>query len=322
MEEYRKDDHSEHAEHWEDRAPSKVTRWLVILGVVFFAAALFGVGYAYQQNMAISDLTVQNQSLHSTIDQMRAQIASMTDKVNQMAAAPPAPAAPAAAPASTGPTGARRSSVSGSATQDRRIRQLQTKLDDQQKQLKEAQDQIASTKTGFEARLGSTREELNGSIAKTHEELVALEQRGERSYYEFDLRKTKSFQREGPIGVSLRKVDTRHQSYDLVMLVDDHQLWKRKVDLYEPIWLHQSGLPQPVQVVVNQINKDHIHGYVSAPKYRESELASTNSQPTPDSSSSSASAPSSPSPSRPVTPTPTTSPSSTAATPPQQTSAY
>ena len=43
MEEYRKDDHSEHAEHWEDRSPSKVTRWLVILSVVLLAGALFGV---------------------------------------------------------------------------------------------------------------------------------------------------------------------------------------------------------------------------------------------------------------------------------------
>jgi len=316
MEEYRKDDHTE---HWEDRAPSRVTRWLVILSVVLLAAALFGVGYAYQQNMAISDLTVQNQALHSTIDQMRMQLASMTDKINQMAT-PPAPAAAAAAPASTGEAAAKRASANAPSAQDRRIRQLQTKLDDQQKQLKEAQDEIASTKTDFEGRLGSTREELSGSIAKTHEELVGLEKRGERSYYEFDLRKSKGFQREGPIGVSLRKADTRHQSYDLVMLVDDHELRKRNVDLYEPIWLHQTGLPQPVQVVVNQINKDHIHGYVSAPKFRESELASSdNPQPTSISTSSSASAPSSPSASRPATPTPATSPSSTAATPPQQT---
>jgi len=316
MEEYRKDDHTE---HWEDRAPSRVTRWLVILSVMLLAAALFGVGYAYQQNMAISDLTVQNQSLHSTIDQMRIQIASMTDKINQMAT-PPSPAAP---PANTGQAGARRASASAPSAEDRRIRQLQTKLDDQQKQLKAAQDEIAGAKTDFEGRLGSTCEKLNGSIAKTHEELVALEKRGERSYYEFDLRKSKSFQHEGPIGVSLRKADTKHQSYDLVMLVDDHELWKRKVDLYEPIWLHQSDQPQPVQVVVNQINKDHIHGYVSAPKYRESELASSdNLPPTSISPFSSASAPSSPSPSRPVTPTPTTSPSSTTATPPQQTSAY
>jgi cell division septation protein DedD len=290
---------------------------------VLFAAALFGVGYAYQQNLAIADLTMQNQSLHSTVEQMRTQIASMTDRINQLATAAPTPAVPAAAPAGTGQTGAKRASANASSAQDRRIRPLQMKLDDQQKQLKEAQDLIASTKTDFEGRLGSTREELNGSIAKTHEQLVALEKLGERSYYEFDLRKAKSFQREGPIGVSLRKADPKHQSYDLVMLVDDHELWKRKVDLYEPIWLHQSGLLQPVQVVVNEINKDHIHGYVSAPRCRESELTSSNNvQPTSISTSSSASAPSLPSPSRQTTPTATTSPSSTSATPPQQTSAY
>jgi len=59
-----------------------------------------------------------------------------------------------------------------------------------------------------------------------------------------------------------------------MMLVDDHELSKKKVDLYEPIWLHQGEMPQPVQVVVNKIDKGHIHGYVSAPKYKESELAS------------------------------------------------
>jgi hypothetical protein len=31
--------------------------------------------------------------------------------------------------------------------------------------------------------------------------------------------------------------------------------------------------PQPVQLVINGIGKDHIHGYVSAPKYSQSELA-------------------------------------------------
>ena len=32
--------------------------------------------------------------------------------------------------------------------------------------------------------------------------------------------------------------------------------------------------PQPVEVVINEISKDHIHGYVSAPKYSKSELVS------------------------------------------------
>ncbi len=149
----------------------------------------------------------------------------------------------------------------------------------QQKQLNQTEDEISGTRSDLEGKLGSTRDELNGSIARTHDELVALEKRGERSYYEFDLSRTKEFQREGPIQISLRKADSKHQSYDLMMLVDDHQLSKKKVDLYEPIWLHEADQPQPVQIVVNQIDKNHVHGYISAPKYRESELASNAAQP-------------------------------------------
>src|SRR6266853_500643 len=261
---------------WEDRAPAPTTRWLVILGLLFFAAAIFGGGYAYQQSTVTSDLTAQNQALHSTIDQMRNQMGSLTAKLDQMSTPPRAQAPDAGAPA------ARRKTSGSSAAQERRMKQVQSQIAEQRKQLKDTQDQLAAAKTDLESKLGSTRDELNGSIARTHEELVGLEKRGERSYFEFDLTKSKGFQREGPIQLSLRKADSKHQSFDLMMLVDDHQLSKKKVDLYEPIWLHQSDRPQPVQVVVNKIEKDHIHGYVSAPKYKESELASNATQPPAD----------------------------------------
>ena len=252
---------------WEDRAPAVTTRWLVILGVVLFVAAIFGAGYAYQQSMATADLAAENQSLHATVDQMSNQIGAMTAKLNQMSTPSPAQTPAAGSPA------AKRAASAGSATQDRRMKQVQSQLAEQQKQLKDTQDQVAIAKSDLEGKLGSTRDELNGSIARTHEELMRLEQRGERRYYEFDLSKSKGFQREGPIQISLRKADSKHQSYDLMMLVDDHQLSKKKVDLYEPIWLHQSDQPQPVQIVVNKIEKDHVQGYVSAARYKDQQLS-------------------------------------------------
>ena len=261
---------------WEGGAPATTTRWLVILGLLFLAAAIFGGGYAYQQSVATSDLTVQNRALHATIDQMRSQIGTLTAKLDQISAPPPARVPVSEAPA------AKRATSPSSAVQDRRMKQVQSQLAQQQKQLKDTQDQLAAAKSDLEGKLGSTRDELNGSIARTHEELVALEKRGERKYYEFDLSKSKDFQREGPIQISLRKADSKHQSYDLMMLVDDHQLSKKKVNLYEPIWLHQSDQPQPVQVVVNKIDKNTIHGYVSAARYRESDLASNATQPSAD----------------------------------------
>jgi cell division protein FtsB len=289
METNRNDDRNEERveKKWEGRAPATTTRWLVILGLLFLTAAIFGGQYAYQQSMATSDLSVQNQALHTTIDQMRNQIGTLTAKLDQINAPPPAQSPAASAPA------ANRATSPSSAAQDRRMKQVQSQLARQQKQLKETQDRLTAAKSDLEGQLGSTRDELNGSIAKTHEELVGLEKRGERKYYEFDLSKSKDFQREGPIQISLRKADSKHQSYDLMMLVDDYQLSKKKVDLYEPIWLHQTGQPQPVQVVVNKIDKNAIHGYVSAARYRDSDLASNATQPAADMTSRTISTPTS-----------------------------
>ena len=72
-----------------------------------------------------------------------------------------------------------------------------------------------------------------------------------------------------------RKADTKHKNYDLEMIVDDNQMSKKRVNLYEPIWIHTENESQPVQIVVNRIEKNLIHGYVSAPKYKPSELATS-----------------------------------------------
>lgn len=259
--------------------PAATTRRLAILSVILFGAAVFAAAYALEQSAAVAQLKQQNQTMSSAETQLQSQLDALTAKVAQMAAPPPAPSA-AEAPASgaaapgTEKSMARRSGAASGSGQDRRLKQMQSQLAKQQQDLKQTRDDLASARSDLEGKLGSTRDELNGSIARTHEELVSLEKRGERLYYEFDLSKTKSFQREGPIQLSLRKADSKHQSYDLMMLVDDHQLSKKKVDLYEPIWLHQGDMPQPVQVVVNKIDKNQVHGYVSAPKFRESELAS------------------------------------------------
>jgi hypothetical protein len=61
------------------------------------------------------------------------------------------------------------------------------------------------------------------------------------------------------------------------MVVDDNELQKKKVNLYEPIWIHTENESQPVQIVVNKVDKNGVHGYISAPKYKPSELAASGS---------------------------------------------
>ena len=161
-------------------------------------------------------------------------------------------------------------------------KEIQSELTEQQKQIAEHQQQlqetresVEKTRTELESNLNSTRDELNGSIAKNHEELVALEKKGERHYSEFNLQKSKQFQKAGPISISLRKSNTKHEYCDLVMIVNDSEVSKKHVNLYEPVLFYPEGYSQPLEVVINSIGKDAARGYISEPKYKPSELAAS-----------------------------------------------
>jgi hypothetical protein len=261
--------------HKGEPAPISVNRWLIGAVVALLVVAGVAFGYGYRQQILASHLAAQQAVASDTINQMQGQLGTLTAKLNDMSAAQAAAAAAAqnATPSAKKSNAASRSTAKRGAPGDKRYKQLQAQLQEQQKQLKDTQDLVARNRTDLEGNLNSTRDELNGSIAKTHEELVALAKRGERSYFEFDLTRSKQFQRVGPLTLSLRKADTKHKSYDLQMIVDDNRLTKKKVNLYEPIWIHTENESQPVQVVVNRVEKNLVHGYVSAPKYKPSEIA-------------------------------------------------
>jgi hypothetical protein len=261
MEEYREVNEDGYKE-----TPASVERghWQIV-ALAALAIVLVALYFGYQQ-IKLSRLTVQESVANETINDLQKQLSSMTDKLNGMIAAQEPKA---------GKVAEARISGKGDASVDRRYGGLQAQLAEHRRQLREIQDLVAKNRTDLEGSLNSTRDELNGSIARTHEELVALARRGERSYFEFDLAKSKQFQRIGPLTLSLRKADTKHKSFDMEMIVDDNQLTKKKVNLYEPIWIHTENDSQPAQVVVNRIEKDRVHGYVSAPKYKASEVTAT-----------------------------------------------
>jgi len=267
----------------ESRTEGGNNRWLVIALVALLGVAGVALGYGYRQQMLVGHLTAQQSVADATITQMQEQLTAVTSKLNDMTAAQQ-PQAQAQAQAQAAAANQLTARTAGGATHtgakratptDKRYKQLQAQIAEQQKQLKDTQDLVAKNRSDLEGNISSTRDELNGSIAKTHDELVVLQKRGERNYTEFDLMKAKQFQRIGPITLSLRRADTKHKSYDLEMIVDDNQLSKKKVNLYEPIWIHTENESQPVQIVVNRIEKNLIHGYVSSPKYKPSELASS-----------------------------------------------
>ena len=262
MEEY-----PEMSENRDEGVPTAMERRRWLIGAIAALAVGLALGYAYRQQIKVRHLVAQESVANATINDLQRQLKTMADELHSMVAAQQATAdavAQSTRKATAKTAGGAHSATHGGSV-DKRYDQLQAQLTEQQKQLKETQDLIAKNRTELEGSLNSTRVELDGSIAKTHEELVALAKRGERSYFEFDLAKSKQFQRFGPLTLSLRKADTKHNTFDMVMIVDDNELTNKKVNLYEPIWIHAENETQPVQVVVNRIAKDRVHGYVSVP---------------------------------------------------------
>ena len=245
---------------------------IVVLGGV----SLFSVVNLRQERNRSQQLAAANQALSASLGQMRSEMQSLSQRLSAMTPPTPAPAAPqeTAQPATPLRPVVRtlvRPPVR-SAAEEQRLRKLEARLADQRKEIADAREQADQARQDLEARMTSQHDELSGSIATNHDQLVALEKRGERNYYEFDLNKSKQFSRVGPLNLSLRNVNLKHKYYDLVMTVDDQQLEKKHVNLYEPLMLTVADRPQPIELVVNTIKNNEVTGYVSEARFKKSEL--------------------------------------------------
>jgi DNA-binding NarL/FixJ family response regulator len=243
---------------WAQAAPWPVLMFLLILTAAGVVLAVCD----YRQSSVIRQIDGREAELEATIGQLHGQLEEATAKINSIAAVQAAQRTAAEEAADFDTDAAAEASA-----QSVRLRQLQSAMSDQQMKLQATQAEVTKTRSDLEGNLNSARNELNGSIARTHEDLVVLEKRGERGYFEFDASKSRQFQRAGPLDLSVRRTDAKHANIDLVLLVNDQEISKKGVNLYEPVWIYETQDAQPVEVVVNDIEKNSVHGYVSAPKY-------------------------------------------------------
>jgi hypothetical protein len=119
------------------------------------------------------------------------------------------------------------------------------------------------------ADLKSTRGDLgvqSGLIATNAQELQALRRLGERNYIEIKLGKTKVPQRVGDITLKLKSTDTKKNKYTVEVNADDKLTEKKDKNINEPVQFYTSKAKQPYEIVINQVQKDMIVGYLSTPK--------------------------------------------------------
>jgi hypothetical protein len=136
--------------------------------------------------------------------------------------------------------------------------------------------EVASTKSELEktvADLKRVRGDLDGTsslVATNGKELAALRALGERNYFEFNLTKTKEPRRIGDVAVVLKKTDAKKNRFTIEVIADDKRVEKKDKNLNEPVQFYVSKARQPYEIVVNEVKKNEIVGYMSTPKVQTS----------------------------------------------------
>jgi hypothetical protein len=135
-----------------------------------------------------------------------------------------------------------------------------------------ARNDIAATRKDLEdtkARLTSTVGDLgvqSGLIARTRDDLEALKRLGDRNIFDFNIVKAKTAQRVGPIQMRLTNADAKKNKYTVLVTVDDRSVEKKDRTVAEPVQFLVRGSRTPYEVVVMEVSKDRIAGYLSTPK--------------------------------------------------------
>jgi len=119
---------------------------------------------------------------------------------------------------------------------------------------------------------------MSGLIARNHDDLDELKRRGDRNYFEFTIQRAKTPQHVGPVAIALNKTDSKKSKYTITVLADDKSIEKKDRTAGEPVefYVKGTGRNSPFEIVVFDVNKNQITGYLSTPKSAGAATAATN----------------------------------------------
>jgi len=255
---------------------ARTPRWLaVVVGILVVGVAYLGITFHQsssqlgvqltQANQQLEALVTRTASLETGVSELQAGVSAASEKVKLT-----------------------QDELSRARTQARKMRAEQQKTAEQTNSALQAHSQqlesINGEVTGVKGQVAETRVSLedtrskldhaigdlgvqSGLIAKNHDELDDLKRRGEREYSEFNLSRSKQFSRVGAISMRLARADSKRNKYTVTLLVGDKTIEKKDKTLLEPVQFYLPGTRTLLEVVVFEMGKNRVAGYLSAPKY-------------------------------------------------------
>jgi cell division protein FtsB len=256
-------------------------RWIAVLfGVLFVALAAMGFfGYTAQSRMSqdLAKTEDANKQLLQRLDQANASLADLkghlevTEEKLGLTTAELAKAKSRAESIRKEQVAADQKLTSQLAQaqkeNEQKLGAVSTDLGGAKKDIETTRNDLEATKGKLERATGDMGV-MSGLIARNHDDLEDLKRRGERNYYEFTIPKTKTAQRVGPVQISLNKVDQKKSKYTMTVYADDKSIEKKDRTAGEPVQFYVKGSSRmsPYEVVVFDVGKNQITGYLSTPK--------------------------------------------------------
>jgi len=256
-------------------------RWIAVLfGVVIAALAVLGVaGYTTQTRLSqdLAKQQDQNKILTAQLDQANSRIADLKSQM-EIASQKVGLTQAELAQAKSRAEAIRKEQQASDQKLTSQIGQVQkeseekigavaTEVGGAKKDIEATRNDLEATKGKLDRSMGDMNV-MSGLIARNRDDLEELRRRGDRNYYEFTLQKSKSSQRVGPVQVSLNKTDPKKSKYTITVIADDKTIEKKDKTSGEPVQFYVKGSSRlaPYEIVVFDVGKNQITGYLATPK--------------------------------------------------------
>jgi hypothetical protein len=125
----------------------------------------------------------------------------------------------------------------------------------------------ADKTAGELARVNGDMGVMSGLVATNGKQIAELRALGDRNIYEFSITKKAGMQKVGDIQLRVTKTDPKKSRFTMVVMADDKFIEKKDKTANEPVQFYAApGMRTPYEIVVNEVGKNTIKGYLATPK--------------------------------------------------------
>ncbi len=154
-----------------------------------------------------------------------------------------------------------------------RLTDIGSEVGEVKSEVGDVKTQVASTRTDLDRTIAEMRRVngdmgvMSGLVATNSKEIAALRALGERDYYEFSLTKAQARRVLAGVNLIYRKADPKRNRFTVYIVADDKRVEKKDRTVNEPVQFYvASRAKQPFELVINEVKKDTLVGYLAVPK--------------------------------------------------------